>query len=100
MNFVQFILTFSVSFNFHRINEVKLIDLKKEIHNRIKYLLEIVFCVSPSSGDAYCDLKLTLNFEFCLPICFSAFLFVDMFPYEDSKTVSVCLSVPREKKSP
>ena len=23
-----------------------------------------------------------------------------MFPYEDSKTVSVCLSVPREKKLP
>ena len=32
------------------------------------------------------------------------FLCADMFPYEDSKTVSVCLSVrlpvPREKKSP
>ena len=27
------------------------------------------------------------------------FLCVDMFPYEDSEIVSVCLSIPREKKS-
>ena len=39
-------------------------------------------------------LNLALNFFFFFFFC------ADMFPYEDPKTVSVHLSVPREKKSP
>ena len=50
---------------------------------------------SPSFGEAYRDRRLTNNFEFWVEI-----FFVHTFPYEDSKTVSVHLSVPREKKSP
>ena len=58
---------------------------------------------SPTSGEAYRDRRLTTNFELWVEI----FLCADMFPYEDSKSVSVCLSVrlsvrlsaPREKKS-
>ena len=58
----------------------------------------------PSSGEAYRDQQLTTNFG---ALSWN-FLCADMFPYEDSKTLSVrpsvrpsvCLSVPREKKSP
>ena len=49
---------------------------------------------SPTSGEAYRDRQLTTNFELWVEI-----FCVDMFPYEDSKTVSVRLSAPREKKS-
>ena len=41
------------------------------------------FYASPTSGNAYSDRELTPNFEL-------KFLCADMFPYEDSKTVSVC----------
>ena len=44
---------------------------------------------SPSSGEAYRDRRLTTNFELWVEI----FLCADMFPCEDSKTVSVCLYV-------
>ena len=44
--------------------------------------------VSPSSGEAYCNRQLTPNFRLWVEI----FLCADMFPCEDSKTVS-CLSV-------
>ena len=44
---------------------------------------------SPSSGEAYRDRRLAINFELWVKI----FLCADMFPYEDSKSVSVCLSV-------
>ena len=52
---------------------------------------------SPSSGDAYCDRQLTLNFEFWVKIFCS-----DMFPYEDSEIVTVCPSVrtPRKEITP
>ena len=49
---------------------------------------------SSSSGDAYRDRQVTPNFELWVEI----FLCADMFPCEDSKTVSVC-PYP-EKKSP
>ena len=45
-----------------------------------------VYYASPSSGDAYSDRQLTPNFELCVEF----FLCADMFPYEDSKTLSVC----------
>ena len=41
---------------------------------------------SPTSGEAYRDLQPTTNFEFWVDF----FLCADMFPYEYSKTVSVC----------
>ena len=44
---------------------------------------------SPSSGEAYRDRQLTTKFEFWL-LSWN-FLCADMFPYEDSKTMSVCL---------
>ena len=50
-----------------------------------------VYYASLSSGDAYSDRQLTLNLELWVE-----FLCADMFPYEDSKTMSVC---PYPKKS-
>ena len=44
-------------------------------------------------GDDYCYRHSNPNFELKI-------LSVDMFPYEDSEIMSVCLSVPRENKSP
>ena len=44
------------------------------------------YYASPTSGEAYRDRRLTTNFELWVEI----FLCADMFPYEDSKTVSVC----------
>ena len=52
-----------------------------------KFLLD--HYASPTSRDAYRDRRLTTNFELWVEI----FLCADMFPYEDSKTVSVCPSV-------
>ena len=54
---------------------------------------------SASSGIAYCDDSLFLILSWTKKkkkknLCDY------MFPYEDSEIVSVCLSVPREKKSP
>ena len=46
---------------------------------------------SPSSGDSYSNRQLTANFELWVEI----FLVADMFPYEDSKTLSVC--TPRKE---
>ena len=50
-------------------------------------------CLS-SSGEAYSDQQLTLNLEIWVEI----FLCADMFPYEDSKTVSVCPSLLTPRK--
>ena len=47
------------------------------------------YYASSSSGEAYRDRQLTTNFELLVKI----FLCADMFPCEDSKTVSVCPSV-------
>ena len=55
------------------------------------------FYASPSSGQAYSDRQLITNLSFELNFFFVCHM---MFPYEDSKTVSVCLSVHREYKSP
>ena len=56
----------------------------------------IGYYASPSSGDAYSNQQLTSNFELWVGI----FLCADMFPYDDSKTMSVRLFVTREKKTP
>ena len=45
---------------------------------------------------SYYDRQPTPNFQLWAEF----FLCADIFPYEDSKILSVCLSVPREKKSP
>ena len=51
---------------------------------------------SPSSGEACSDRQLTTNFELWVEIfCASTY----MFPYEDSKTLSVCL-YPEKKNHP
>ena len=59
--------------------------------------LLITYYASPSSGDAYSDRQLTSNFEvgaeiFCVPTCFHMRI--------PKSCLSVCPSVPREKKSP
>ena len=61
-------------------------------HKLWKYIQRIVICInyaSPPSAEAYRDRRLTTNFELWVEIFFCA----DLFPYEDSKTVSVCPSV-------
>ena len=50
---------------------------------------------SPSSGEAFKDRRLTTNFELWVDF----FLCADMFPYEDSKTVSVC-PYPEKRNHP
>ena len=49
---------------------------------------------SPSSREAYCDRQFPPNFELRVEF------FLCQHTCEDSKTMSVCLSVPQEKKSP
>ena len=49
---------------------------------------------SPSSGEAYRDRRLTTNFELWV----ENFLCADMFPCENSKTLSVCPSVLTPRK--
>ena len=53
------------------------------------YVPDQSYYASPSSGDAYRDRQLTTNFD----LLGGNFLCADMFPNEDSKTVSVCPSV-------
>ena len=53
------------------------------------YFLAFNYYASPTSGEAYRNRRLTTNFEFWVEI----FLCADIFPCEDSKTVSVCPSV-------
>ena len=58
-----------------------------------------VYYASLSSGEAYMDRRLTTNFE----LLSWNFLCADMFPCEDSKTVSVCPSVcphPEKRNRP
>ena len=58
------------------------------------YLIAFHYYASPSSGEAYRDRQITSNFELWVEI----FLCADMFPCEDSKTVSVCLYVRAPRK--
>ena len=81
----------------------RIFDQKSKIFQKnceawILMKLQCVYYASPTSGEAYRDRRLTTNFELWVEI-FCA----DMFPCEDSKTVSVCLSVhlyPEKRNHP
>ena len=62
------------------------------------------YYASPSSGEAYRDRRLTINFElrvevFCMPTCFHVRIPKPCLSVCPSICPSVCLSAPREKKS-
>ena len=54
------------------------------------------YCPSPSSGEAYRDRRLTTNFELSFELKFFVCRHVSIWGFRNR----VCLSVPREKKSP
>ena len=68
---------------------------KISIYRKTWEIMSNFYFIMHPVGEAYRDWRLTTNFELWVEI----FLCADMFPYEDSKTMSVCLSVPWVKKS-